>query len=93
MDGNQLATEFERLVLSALPALMREEVSADRGRIYRAVMASLERPLLRHVLQQSGGNQLKAARLLGINRNTLRKRLRVLGLLPPAPSPNGSGRA
>src|SRR4030095_3866316 len=42
----------------------------------------LELPLLRHVLDFSGGNQLKAARLLGINRNTLRKRLRVLGLLP-----------
>jgi two-component system nitrogen regulation response regulator GlnG len=92
MDGTQLATEFERLVSSALPALMREEGPADRGRLYRAVMASLELPLLRHVLQLSGGNQLKAARVLGINRNTLRKRLRVLGILPAAPSRNGSGR-
>ena len=92
MDGTQLATEFERLVSSALPALLREEVSADHGRLYRAVMASLELPLLRHVLQLSGGNQLKAARVLGINRNTLRKRLRVLGILPAAPIRNGSGR-
>jgi two-component system, NtrC family, nitrogen regulation response regulator GlnG len=92
MDGKQLGSELERLVLSALPALVREEVSADRGRLYRAVMARLELPLLRHVLDLSGGNQLKAARLLGINRNTLRKRLRVLGLLPQAPSGNGAGR-
>jgi two-component system nitrogen regulation response regulator GlnG len=92
MDGKQLGSELERLVLSALPALVREEVSADRGRLYRAVMARLELPLLRHVLDLSGGNQLKAARLLGINRNTLRKRLRVLGLLPQASSGNGSGR-
>ena len=90
MDGKQLGSELERLVLSALPALVREEVSADRGRLYRAVMARLELPLLRHVLDLAGGNQLKAARLLGINRNTLRKRLRVLGLLPTAPSGNGS---
>ena len=92
MNGAELAGELERLVVSALPALVREEGATDRGRLYRAVMARVELPLLRHVLQLSGGNQLKAARLLGINHNTLRKRLRVLGLLPPAPSPNGSGR-
>lgn len=91
MNGVEMAGELERLVADALPALVGEEEGTDRGRLYRTVMARLELPLLRHVLQLSGGNQLKAARLLGINRNTLRKRLRVLGLLPPAPSRNGSG--
>jgi DNA-binding protein Fis len=47
-------------------------------------MARMELPLLRHVLERCGGNQLRAAKLLGINRNTLRKRLRLLGLLPPS---------
>jgi DNA-binding protein Fis len=92
MDGRQLGAELERLVLNALPALVREEASPDRGRLYRTVMARLELPLLRHVLDLSGGNQLKAARLLGINRNTLRKRLRMLGLLPAGPNGNGAGR-
>ena len=96
MNGIELAGEFERLVMSALPALVQEEGSTgstDRGRLYRTVMARVELPLLRHVLQMSGGNQLKAARVLGINRNTLRKRLRVLGLLPAASARNGSGPA
>lgn len=93
MDGKQLGNELERLVQTALPALVREEGAADRGRLYRAVMARLELPLLRHVLELSGGNQLKAARLLGINRNTLRKRLRVLGLLPQPANGNGASRA
>jgi two-component system nitrogen regulation response regulator GlnG len=93
MNGIELAGEFERLVVSALPALVQEEGGTARGRLYRTVMARVELPLLRHVLQMSAGNQLKAARVLGINRNTLRKRLRMLGLLAAAPSRNGSGHA
>jgi two-component system nitrogen regulation response regulator GlnG len=46
------------------------------------VISLVELPLLVHVLELTGGNQLRAARLLGINRNTLRKRLRLLGILP-----------
>jgi len=52
-------------------------------RIYREALALMERPLLVHVLALTGGNQLRAARLLGVNRNTLRKRCRQLGLTPP----------
>jgi len=40
----------------------------------------VERPLLEAVLAHTGGNQIRAAALLGINRNTLRKRIGELGL-------------
>ena len=83
-DTIKTAEKFERLVASALPSLVGEAAPEEKGRLYRSVMARVELPLLRHVLELAGGNQLKAARLLGINRNTLRKRLRLLGLLPPA---------
>jgi len=46
------------------------------------VLAAVERPLLRLALAAVRGNQLKAARLLGINRNTLRKKLTDLGVGP-----------
>jgi DNA-binding protein Fis len=82
-SGEQLAL-FERAVTAALPEVVGEAATLGAGRVYRSVMARVELPLLRHVLTLVGGNQLKAARMLGINRNTLRKRLRLLGLLPPS---------
>jgi two-component system nitrogen regulation response regulator GlnG len=75
--------ELEKLVEEALPALLSALIDAERGHLYRAVVAQIERPLLAAVLAASRGNQLEAARVLGINRNTLRKRLRLLGLDRP----------
>lgn len=58
---------------------------ADRpgeGQVYDAALAAFERPLFVHALRETSGNQLQAARLLGINRNTLRKRLTDLQIDP-----------
>jgi len=82
--------EFDRLLNTLLPAIVQDAATSEGGRVYRAVMSRVEMPLLRQALELSAGNQLKAARLLGINRNTLRKRLRLLGLLPAART-NGHG--
>jgi two-component system nitrogen regulation response regulator GlnG len=92
MEGRADAEEFDRLLSTVLPIVVRDSAAAESGRLYRSVMARVETPLLRHALELSAGNQLKAARLLGINRNTLRKRLRLLGLLPVARG-NGSNGA
>ena len=88
MEGRADAEEFDRLLSTVLPIVVRDSATAESGRLYRSVMARVERPLLRQALDLAGGNQLKAARLLGINRNTLRKRLRLLGLLQ---TPGGNG--
>jgi len=82
MSDPRALARFEELVNTAMAPFVREAAVAESGRLYRSVMARIELPLLRQALELSGGNQLKAARLLGINRNTLRKRLRLLGLLP-----------
>jgi two-component system nitrogen regulation response regulator GlnG len=50
--------------------------------LYAAVLAAVERPLFEAVLAETGGNQLRAAEILGVNRNTLRKRLTELGVVP-----------
>jgi two-component system nitrogen regulation response regulator GlnG len=44
------------------------------------MIGAVERPLLATVLRHTEGNQIKAAALLGINRNTLRKKIGELGV-------------
>jgi two-component system nitrogen regulation response regulator GlnG len=61
--------------------------SPPSGAIYHRALAAFEKPLIEHALGRTGGNQLRAAQLLGINRNTLRKRIGELGLEPDRFSP------
>ncbi len=49
--------------------------------LYDLVIGEVEKPLFRAVLDYTGGNQSQAADILGINRGTLRKKLRRHGLL------------
>lgn len=72
-----------RLVANAIPPLIAQLATSSPGRVYRDALELLERPLLVHALELTGGNQLQAARLLGLNRNTLRKRCRQLRLTLP----------
>jgi Fis family transcriptional regulator len=50
------------------------------GRLYDLVMREVEEPLFRAVLDYADGNQSRAAEVLGINRGTLRKKLRTYGI-------------
>jgi two-component system nitrogen regulation response regulator GlnG len=55
---------------------------APEGGRYQAALAALEAPLISAAMDRTKGNQLKAAEMLGMNRNTLRERMRALGLKP-----------
>ena len=64
---------------------MRAYFSANSGELpapglYARVLREFERPLLALTLDATGGNQIKAAALLGVNRNTLRKKIRELDI-------------
>lgn len=48
--------------------------------LYRKVIGAVERPLLEDILSKVEGNQLRAAHILGINRNTLRAKIKKLGI-------------
>jgi two-component system, NtrC family, nitrogen regulation response regulator GlnG len=61
----------ERKLMECVRGL-REHASAN---LYDLMIGLVEKPLLRAVLRETGGNQVRAAQILGINRNTLRKKL------------------
>ncbi|PPR74734.1 MAG: Nitrogen assimilation regulatory protein, partial [Alphaproteobacteria bacterium MarineAlpha3_Bin4] len=48
--------------------------------LYERVLKEVERPLIALTLQATRGNQIRAAEVLGLNRNTLRKKIRKLDI-------------
>jgi two-component system nitrogen regulation response regulator GlnG len=70
---------FEEMVKSKLAGLLARIDGYPVHDLYDKVLARVERPLFDLVLAHTGGNQLKAAEILGLNRNTLRKKLADLG--------------
>ncbi len=74
-----------------LAQIVREKLDSliaknSDGEIYRILLDEVERPLIEAALEKTDGNQIRAAALLGINRNTLRKKMTELGLELPARS-------
>jgi two-component system nitrogen regulation response regulator GlnG len=67
--------------LSGLVEALLDAPSPEGGR-YQAALAAVEAPLIAAALNRTKGNQLRAAELLGMNRNTLRERMRALGMKP-----------
>jgi two-component system nitrogen regulation response regulator GlnG len=66
---------------SAVASWLQRE-NPPQGTVYDTALAAFERPLFAEVLASTHGNQLRAAQVLGINRNTLRKRLGELQIDP-----------
>ena len=50
------------------------------GNLYEMVIQEVERPLFEAVMRHARGNQSRAAKILGINRSTLRKKLEQYGI-------------
>ena len=71
---------FEDMVKAKLAGLLARIDGYPVHDLYDKVLARVERPLFDLVLAHTGGNQLKAAEILGLNRNTLRKKLAGLGI-------------
>jgi two-component system nitrogen regulation response regulator GlnG len=77
-----------------LEAFIRERLLSDADDLYASTHGRVDRLLLGLALDHKRGNHRDAARLLGISRQTLRMKLRALGLQPPrsnAPAPIHAG--
>jgi Fis family transcriptional regulator, factor for inversion stimulation protein len=72
-----LRQEVERSLQTYFEQLGNESVTG----LYDLVLAEVEAPLLEAVLRHTGSNQSKASIMLGLNRGTLRKKLKQYGLL------------
>jgi len=90
-DGPQLEVEdFDlehrqarsvgKFIESRLRGFMRNIKRFESFNLYDMVIPEVEKALIIMVLKETGGNQIKASMLLGINRNTLRSKIRKLGI-------------
>ena len=68
-------------VREALETYLRDMDGHGSGDIYQLVLKEVEKPLFDTILRHTEGNQTKAAELLGINRGTLRKKLKEHGFI------------
>ncbi len=77
--ANLQAVSLEKLVKSKLEVLFsqQQEAQVDLNGLYDIVMEQVERPLLELALRAFNGNQVKTAQMLGINRNTLKKKIDI----------------
>ena len=85
-DGLSPDPNMPAAVRALIERIGRERTgSLDDGTLYERVIAEVERPLIEAMLARHAGNQLRTARALGLNRNTLKKRLDTLGIDASAP--------
>ena len=77
-DSRQNTDSLRDKVIELENSLFKEK----KGVLYKAILEEIEKPLIENALERTEGNQLKAARILGINRNTIRSKIKKLGIDP-----------
>lgn len=66
---------LQDLVYSLVTRFLSENKSKNVNDLYDMILAEVEPPLLQAVMEKRRGNQLQAAKMLGISRGTIRKKL------------------
>ncbi|MHB1543362.1 MAG: helix-turn-helix domain-containing protein [Gammaproteobacteria bacterium] len=85
IDGSAVAQPLRHFAAQAFRSYLKELNGHRPKDLYRFVLGEIEVPLIQVALEYTEGNQTEAARLLGLSRATLRKKLRLHGVpVPPA---------
>ena len=71
---------LEALISKKLQASLAQMDLNELNNLYEMVLHQMERPLINIILEKTRANQVRAAEILGINRNTLRKKIQTLGI-------------
>ncbi len=79
-DDNQGITQLYNAVKHSIRRYLYELDGTQPHDMYELVLRQVEQPLLEAILEHTKGNQSKAAEYLGLNRGTLRKKLRIYNL-------------
>jgi two-component system nitrogen regulation response regulator GlnG len=66
---------LEEIIESKLEEFVKGMRNGSARNLHPMLIAAVERPLIAHALKETNGNQIQAAHLLGMNRNTLRKKI------------------
>lgn len=78
--GNSNGASLEGLINQKLQSSLAQIDLQEMDNLYEMVLHQMERPLINIVMEKTRGNQVKAAEVLGINRNTLRKKIQTLNI-------------
>ncbi len=74
------ADSFAALIGRRVAQYLEKSNGEDPRDLYQKLVTEIERPLIEQAMRRAEGNQVRAARILGLNRNTLRKKLIDLGI-------------
>ena len=71
----QVTTFLEKWLDKSIRQYVGAMNGENNGHLHELIMGGIEKPLVEIVLKETGGNQTHAANILGVNRNTLRKKI------------------
>lgn len=83
MKSTPLETlSLSNLILERLEIFFESHAASLPVNLYEVILEQVERPLIIQTLRITNGNQIKASDILGLNRNTLRKKIKLFNIDP-----------
>ena len=80
VDFDEVKDDCQQMFAKIIEPLFDKLKMSGEGQLYQQLTSALEKALIQITMEKVGGNQVRAAQLLGVSRNTLRDRLKKFGL-------------